>query len=81
MTVVIDPALFDELEAKVTEGKDIFALLVVVFGWFVGWEAVGSASSAKTRRVVEGVCLLSRGAPTHRKSEYFRHALDRKFFG
>ena len=81
MTVVIDPALFDELEAKVTEGKDIFESLVVVFGWFVGWEAVGSALSAETRRVVEGVCLLSGGAPTHKTSEYFRHALDRKFVG
>ena len=42
MTVFIDPALFGRLEAKVTEGKDIFALLFVVFGWFVelggGWE-------------------------------------------
>ena len=81
MTVVIDPALFDELGAKVTEEKDIFASLVVVFGWFAGWEAVGSASSAETRRVVEGVCLLSRRAPTHRTSEYFRHALDCKFVG
>ena len=81
MTVVIDPALFDELEAKVTVGNDIFASLVVVFGEFVGWEAVGSAWSAETRRVAEGVCLLSGGAPTHRTSEYFRHALDRKFVG
>ena len=81
MTVVIDPALFDKLEAKVTEGKDIFASLLVVFGWFVGLGAVGSASSAETRRVVEGVCLLSGGAPTHRTSDYFRHALDRKFVG
>ena len=81
MTVAINPALFNELEAKVTEGKDIFALLVVVFGWLVGWEVVGSASSAETRRVVEGVCFLSGGAPTHRTSEYFRHALDRKFVG
>ena len=81
MTVVIDPALFVGLGAKVMEGKDIFASLVVVFGWFVGWEAVGSASSAETRRVVEGVCLMSGGAHTHRTSEYFRHALDCKFVG
>ena len=81
MTVVINPALFDELEAKVTEEKDIIVSLVVVFGWFVGWEAVGSAPSAETRRVVEGLCLLSGGAPPHKTSEYFRHALDRKFVG
>ena len=81
MTVVIDPALFDKLEAKVTEGKDIFASLVVVLGWFVGLEAVGSSLSDETRCVIEGVCLLSGGAPTHRMSEYFRYALDCKFVG
>ena len=79
MTVVINPALFDGLGAKVTVGKDIVVLLVAVFVWLVGWVVVGSASSAETRCVVEGVCLLSGGAPTHKMSEYFRHALDCKF--
>ena len=50
-------------------------------GWLVGSEVVESASSAGTRRVVEGVCLLAGGAPTHATSEYFRHAWDFKFVG
>ena len=54
---------------------------MVVFAWLFDWEVVGSALSAERRRVVEGVCLLAGGAPTHRTSEYFRNAFNRKFVG
>ena len=38
MTVVINPALFNRLGAKVTVRKDIVVLLVEFFGWLVGGE-------------------------------------------